>query len=453
MSTEPLVFCIGHWVEMNKQSIVAIIGRPNVGKSSLFNRLVGQRQAIVSNEAGTTRDAVRNTVQYKESNFWLVDTAGLQKTTDQIVEDSVALADEAIASSDITLMVIDASSAISDEERRIAKRVLKSKKPVILVVNKIDANKRKVPSEVKKLGIKTIVGTSAIHGDGAGELIEEIVAHLPKSKPIESKDLNRIALLGRPNVGKSSIFNEFIDKNKAVVSDVAGTTRDVNIAIKRVGGVDFEISDTAGVRKPGKRKDIEHFSWLRTVSAINNCDVAILVLDATEPSVAVDQKVAGLVKEAGKGLIIAINKWDLVKSEEGKQAWLERLLQRDFPYVWWAPMVLTSAQSGHNMTKLIQVASGIIERRNQKIPTKELNNIIQTAMAKHPPSGLKNRHPKLNYATQTDVNPPEFTLFGAHIEFLHWSYKRYLESQLREARDFSGTAIRLVFKSKYKEQA
>lgn len=437
---------------MNSQAIVAIIGRPNVGKSSLFNRLVGQRQAIVSNVAGTTRDAVRNTVHYKDSSFWLVDTAGLQKATDQIVGDSVALADEAIHSADLILMVIDATSAVTEEDRRIAKRALKSNKQLILVVNKVDANRRKVPEEVKKLGIKTVIGTSAIHGDGAGELVEEIMAQLPKTNPADKADLDRIALLGRPNVGKSSIFNEFIDKNKAVVSDIAGTTRDVNTAIKRVDGEDFEISDTAGVRKPGKRKDIEHFSWLRTVTAINNCDVAILVIDASEPSVAVDQKVAGLVKEAGKGLIIAINKWDLVKSEDGKQAWLERLLQRDFPFVWWAPMVLTSAQSGHNMTKLMQVARGIIERRRQKIATKELNNIIQTAMAKHPPSGLKNRHPKLNYATQTDINPPEFTLFGAHIEFLHWSYKRYLESQLREARDFSGTAIRLVFKSKYKEK-
>ncbi len=438
---------------MNKQPIVAIIGRPNVGKSSLFNRLVGQRQAIVSNVAGTTRDAVRNIVNYKDTSFWLVDTAGLQKATDQIVGDSVALADEAIASADLILMVIDASSTVAEEDRRIAKRALKSRKPLILVVNKIDANKRKMPQEVKKLGIKTTIGTSAIHGDGAGELIEEIADRLPKRKPAEATSPHCIALLGRPNVGKSSIFNEFIDKNKAVVSEVAGTTRDVNVAIKRVNGVDIEISDTAGVRKPGKRKDIEHFSWLRTVYAINSCDVAILVIDATEPSVAVDQKVAGLVKEAGKGLIIAINKWDLVKSEEGMQAWLEQILQRDYPFVWWAPLVLTSAQSGHNMTKLIQLANEIIERRSQRIATKELNKIIQTAMAKHPPSGLKNRHPKLNYVTQTDVNPPEFTLFGAHIEFLHWSYKRYLESQLREARNFSGTAIRLVFKSKYKEKA
>lgn len=438
---------------MEKLPIVAIIGRPNVGKSSLFNRLTGARQAIVSNVAGTTRDSVRNTVSYNNTNFWLVDTAGLQKATSQIVEDSVALADEAITDADLIVMVVDASGAIGEEDKRIAKRALKAKKPIVLAVNKVDANKRKVPDETKKLGIKAIIGTSAIHGDGAAELIESIASQLPQRKTTTTKEMTRIALLGRPNVGKSSIFNAFIDKNKAVVSDIAGTTRDVNIAIKRVDGTDFELSDTAGVRKPGKRKDIEHFSWLRTVAAINNCDVAILVIDATEPSVAVDQKVAGLVKEAGKGLIIAINKWDLVKAEEGKQAWLERLLQRDFPFVWWAPMVLTSAESGHNMTKLMQVAADIIERRCQKITTKELNNILQTAMAKHPPSGLKNRHPKLNYATQTDINPPEFTLFGAHIEFLHWSYKRYLESQLREARDFSGTAIRLVFKSKYKEKA
>lgn len=438
---------------MKNIPIIAIVGLPNVGKSSLFNRLVGRRQAIVAKKAGTTRDPVKNLTEWGGKHFWLIDTAGLEKAADQPAASAQDLINESIDSADVIVMVVAANQPVTNELRAPIKQAFKAGKPLVLAVNKIDTTKNQLPAEFHKLGLKTVIGTSAIHASGAAELLDEIIKLIPKKAAALAGDLApQMALVGRPNVGKSSIFNKLVGGGKAIVTNEPGTTRDVNAQTITYNKQPYVISDTAGIRRPGKIKNIEHFSWLRTLEAINAADVAILVMDATEPSVAVDQKIAGIVKEAGKGLIIAINKWDQVNQDESAQAGLMALLQRDFAHAWWAPVVLTSAATGHNIPKLLKIGSEVLDRRTQKISTKELNKVLQAAMAAHPPAGLKNRHPKLNYVTQTGVNPPQFSLFGAHLEFLHWSYKRYLEKQIREAWDFTGTPIELVYKSKHKEK-
>lgn len=433
-----------------KLPIVAIVGRPNVGKSSLFNRLVGKRQAVVANEPGTTRDRVQNRTHFGGKDCWLVDTAGQAAAADELAQNVQGQINEARELADVILVVIDAAT-LTDADRRAAKLALQSKKPVVLAVSKIDTVHNKVPEQAQKLGIRTIVGVSALHGTGAEELASEIGALLPKRKVESQAAQSSLALLGRPNVGKSSLFNALIGRPQAIVSQQQGTTRDVNRAELKHHGTTFTLLDTAGYRKIGKTNAVEHFSILRSLEALNESDVAILVLDATEPATALDQKLAGLVKEAGKGLVLALNKWDLLKDEEGAQKQLEKRLQAELPYVWWAPLVLTSATTGHNVKKLVELGQKIIETRKQKLATKELNALLQQAMAAHPPAGLKNRHPKLNYVTQTGENPPQITLFGAQLEFLHWSYKRYLENELRKAFDFSGTPIDLQFRSKYKD--
>lgn len=432
-----------------KLPLVAIIGRPNVGKSSLFNRLVGQRKAIVTDIPGTTRDPVESVLKYRDKTFWLVDTAGMADDT-QLADDVQAQVDEAIATADVVVVVADADEPVTDQDRRVAKQALKTKLPVILAVNKIDKTRRSVPTGFEKLGVKHTIGTSAIHGYGADELLGSITANLKKVKGGEKSADLTLALVGRPNVGKSSLFNKLTGADKALVSQEPGTTRDVNQAdIKRTGKT-VRLLDTGGIRRSGKiaRNVIERFSLMRTTSAIANSDVCVLLIDGTEPSTALDQKIAGLVKEAGRGLILALNKWDLVRDDESQVTLAERLVERDFQFVWWAPLVYVSANSGHNANKLVGLASDIQQHRRQQIPTPQLNTLLTQAVTGHPPAGLKNRHPKLKYIVQTDTNPPAFTVFGSQVDYLHWSYKRYLETQLRETFDFAGTPIRLYFENK-----
>lgn len=432
---------------MKKLPIVAIVGRPNVGKSSLFNRIIGRRQAVVAEEAGTTRDSVQSLAEWNGKQFWLVDTAGLQAAKDPLAKDVQAQIGEARAVADVIVLVVDAATIPTADDRKSAKLALKSGRPVLLAVNKIDGTANRTPAVFSKLGIKQIVGVSAIHGTNSGDLLDEISSQLPKRK---SKAITApaIALLGRPNVGKSSIFNGLAGTSRAIVSDVSGTTRDVNRTAITVKKKRYDILDTAGIRRPGRAAGIEKLSILRTLQAVNECDVAVVVLDATELAVALDQKIAGMVSEAGKGLIVAVNKWDLIEDKEKVQKQIETQLYRTLPFVWWAPMVLTSAESGHNVIKLIDIAEGIMQRRQTEIKTSELNRYLTQAVGKHPPAGLKNRHPKLRYVTQTGSQPPQFTFFGTQLDFLHWSYKRYLDKLLREQFDFSGTPLKLLFRNK-----
>ncbi|MFZ1242922.1 MAG: ribosome biogenesis GTPase Der [Candidatus Saccharimonas sp.] len=431
-----------------KLPTVAIIGRANAGKSSLFNRILHSQQAIVAREAGTTRDSVIGKASYRHHQFWLVDTAGLKPAEDEFeasIQDQIA---DAADAADVILVVVDSSEYPSDEDRRVAKTALKSRKPVILVTNKADLKTSLPEDEFRRLGIKSIIRTSAEHNSGITDVLDEICDHIPEKQELPEDDILRIALIGRPNVGKSSLFNTLAGKQQAIVANIAGTTRDINRVAIRYEGQAIELLDTAGVRRQGKQEvGIEKFSVLRTLAAIEESDICFLLMDANELNTALDQRLAGIIAEAGKGLVIVVSKWDIV---QGKNAYTRDALAPKiagyFDFTPWAPLIFTSAVTGQNVTKLFDIALDILQHRTQETKTRVLNDMLQRAIQAHPPAGLKNTHPKLRYIVQTDTNPPWFVIYGSNLKFVHWSYKRYLERQLRDTYNYSGTPLKLSFR-------
>jgi len=431
-----------------KLPTVAIIGRANAGKSSLFNRMMRSQQAIVAREAGTTRDRVVGKAAYHGHEFWLVDTAGLKPAEDEFEASIQEQITDASDAADVILVVVDSTEYPSDEDRRVAKTALKSRKPVILIANKTDLRGSLPTSEFLRLGIKSIIRTSAEHNSGISDALDEICRHIPEKRQAEPSDVLKIALIGRPNVGKSSLFNTLAGKQQAIVAGVAGTTRDVNRIRLRYQGQTIELLDTAGIRRQGKQEvGIEKFSVLRTLAAIEEADICFLLMDVNELNTALDQRLAGIIAEAGKGMAIVVSKWDAV---EGKDAYtrdaLAPQISAQFDFTPWAPLIFTSAVTGQNVTKLFDLALGIAAHRQQKTTTRTLNDLLQRSVQKHPPAGLKNTHPKLRYIVQTDTNPPWFVIYGSNLKFVHWSYKRYLERRIRDTYDYTGTPIKLSFR-------
>lgn len=434
-----------------KIPIVAIVGQANVGKSSLFNAVLARREAIVAKEAGTTRDSIMAKASWNEHDFWLVDTAGMKDAEDDFeftIQEQITQATE---SADLIWVVVESDSQITEEDRRIAKLALKSRKPVFLVINKIDKLRVQI-APFERLGIKEMVKTSTTQRKGIDELLDKTVSQIPEASIKQDPDRLKIALLGRPNVGKSQLFNALAKKQQAIVADRAGTTRDINRATVRYKNKDIELLDTAGIRRSGKiERGIEHFSVLRTLSGIQEADICLLLIDVNELGVQLDQKIAGLIKEAGKGLIIVVTKWDIAEEKDAfTRDDLAPKIAHIFDFVPWAPLIFTSAVTGQNVTKLFDLAKEIHLRRQQQIPTKDLNNWLHSTIDKHPPAGLKNHQPKLNYMVQETDNPiPAFKIFGSQTKFLHWSYKRYLDRNLREQYDYVGTPIQLWFIEKH----
>jgi GTP-binding protein len=470
----------------SKVPIVAIVGRANVGKSSLFNAMLGRREAIVADEPGTTRDSITAKAELESGKqFWLVDTAGLKDAADAFeltIQDQIT---EAAYSADIILVTVDGTTIITEEDRRVTKLAFKSGKRLILLINKSDKAKKAQIKAFEKLGIKTMIATSATQKRGFDELEEALEEALPAASIYEADDRIRVALLGRPNVGKSSLYNALAKKQQAIVADRAGTTRDVNRTIVKYMEREIELLDTAGIRRSGRiERGVEHFSVLRSLQAIEQSDVCMLLVDANELSVALDQKIAGMVKEAGKGLIIVVSKWDLMKedavteftekkphviakmakaSSDEKKAEFEaekvkkdktldlhtkvsRRIANDFNFVPWAPLIFTSSVTGKNTPKLFELTLEIMDRREQKISTRDLNAWLKKVTDRHPPAGLKNRQPKLRYMTQEIDNPiPAFKIFGSQTKFLHWSYRRHMDRMMRESWDYTGTPVQLWF--------
>jgi GTP-binding protein len=435
-----------------KLPTVAIVGQTNVGKSSLFNRMVGYQQAIVAREPGTTRDRVVGKVDYENRHFWVVDTAGLKDPSDEFEATIQEQIEEASAAADVILVVVDGTLAPSDEDRTVAKKALKSKKPVLLLINKTDKKDTFATEDYLRLGIKQIFRTSAEHDRGVSEVLDALTEILPATKDIEDDGILRIALIGRPNVGKSNLFNTLAGKQQAIVSNIAGTTRDVNRTRVRYNQRDVELLDTAGIRKNGKvGVGIEKFSVLRSLQAIEQADVCLLLIDVNETHTALDQKLAGLIKEAGKGLIMVISKWDSLEDKTPfSRDEIAKQLLKDYQHVPWAPLIFTSAVTGQNVSSIFEIAAQIDARRKQQFKTSDLNKILQMAVANHPPAGLKNTHPRLRYMVQTDVSPPWFVVFGSHLKLLHWGYKRYFEHIMREKYDLVGTPIMFSFREEKK---
>lgn len=431
-----------------KIPIVAIVGRANVGKSSMFNYVLGNREAIVADEPGTTRDSIYGKAEYDGKDFWLVDTAGLKTAEDDFeftIQEQIA---QAADSADVIIVMIEAPAVISEEDRRVATMALKTRKPVVLAVNKADKVKKPNIDDYRKLGVKDIFLTSVSQGSGIEELFEHVAGLLPKASITEASDRIHLAILGRPNVGKSQLFNTLAKKQQAVVADRAGTTRDVNRTVIRYMQREIELMDTAGIRRPGRiERGVEKFSVIRSLAAIEQSDICLLLIDVNEPSVQLDQKIAGMIKEAHKGLVLVVSKWD---SLDDKDAYthdkLMPQIRHDFDFIPWAPLVVTSAVTGHNVAKIFDIVLEIAATRETRLKTAELNSWLHKVTDKHPPAGLKNRQPKLRYIVQEEGMPyPSFKMFGSQLKFLHWSYRRHLERTFREAFGFNGTGIKFWY--------
>ncbi len=466
---------------MKKMPIVALIGQTNAGKSSILNRLARKNIAIVAREEGTTRDNVVATI---DDTFMLIDTAGLKDPSDDFEASIQNQIQDAIEAADVILVTLDSSKYFDYRDKQIAKNALRSGKPVYLVLNKCDLGNSLPIEEFRALGIasENIYYVSATTGEGIAKLKDGInvllrgfrsaaargLAREPLGNGRERRDPKKdimpslkIALIGRPNVGKSSLFNTLGKKQQAIVSSRQGTTRDVNRVEIRYKGRDLEILDTAGLRKPGKREvGIEKFSAIRTLAAIEEADICCLLVDATEPHSKLDQSLAGQIVEAGKGIIMVVTKADLLDEATPTNYYGEEniknrtaadflidALEKDFDFLPYAPVLMTSAKTGLNATQLFELALTIDEARHTEVKTSDLNKILNEAIVSHAPAGLKNTRPKPKYIVQTDVCPPWFVVHGHDLELLHWSWKRYLERKIREKYPFVGTPIMFSYRS------
>lgn len=431
-----------------KLPVVAIIGQTNAGKSSLFNRLARRQQAIVAREAGTTRD---NVVTKIDDRYLLIDTAGLKDPDDEFEANIQNQIDDAVESADLILLALDSSKYPNHDDKLIAKKALKSGKPTLLLLNKSDLGESLPDEEFLSLGIKYPLRTSATTSLGLNNLRDRITDELSKlgfkDKPVKTEGNSlKIALIGRPNVGKSSLFNTLAEKQQAIVANLSGTTRDINRTEIRYKGRTIELLDTAGLRKPGKREvGIEKFSALRSLAAIEEADVCCLLVDSTEPHSKLDQALAGQIVDAGKGIILVVTKTDLEHQDTDE---ILDKLEYDFKFIPYAPVILTSSVTGKNATKIFELATQIDRARHAELKTSDLNKVLHEAIRMHPPAGLKNTHPRLRYMVQTDTCPPWFVVYGSNLSLLHWSYKRYLERCLREAYPFEGTPIFFSFRNR-----
>jgi len=436
---------------MKTLPLVAIIGQTNAGKSSLFNRLVGRREAIVAREEGTTRD---NVVAIVDDRYVLVDTAGLKDPTDDFETSIRDQIEDAITSASLILVLIDGSKYPDNETTQLVRMAQKSKKPYLVALNKSDLGASLPLTEFRNFGEKNLIRTSVTTGQGTDELKKAIRENLninPEETTEDSKEAVqdsalKIALIGRPNVGKSALFNALAKKQQAIVSSRQGTTRDINRVEIKFKGKTLEILDTAGLRKPGKREvGIEKFSALRTLAAIEEADICCLLVDSTEPHSKLDQTLAGQIVEAGKGIIMVVTKTDLATQERDH---LLDQLEKDFNFIPYAPVIITSSTTGQNVTKIFELSLQIDQNRKTILKTSDLNKILTDARQDHQPAGLKNTRPKLRYITQTDTCPPWFVVYGSDLQQLHWSYKRYLERKIRDAHPFVGTPIKFSFKNR-----
>jgi GTPase len=436
--------------------IVAIVGRPNVGKSSLFNRIVGERRAIVEDEPGTTRDRLEADVEWMDRRFRLIDTGGYE-TEDTNVYASL-IGDQvrtAISSAAIVLLCIDARDGLTATDYEIAAIVRESGRPVIVVANKADNERREFAAiaDAWELGLGEPVPVSALHGINVGVMLDEVIEQIPEQGALPELDRVRIAVIGRPNVGKSMLLNALANEDRVIVSDVAGTTRDaIDLDIDTPEGA-FTIVDTAGIRRPGKLGvGVERHSVTRARQAIERCDVAILVVDGTEGVTSQDTHIAGMAIEAYKGLVVAVNKIDLWDDPEAKRDWINRQMRGRLQFLPYALVTFISALNQRGLGEMLKLTVQAREARRRRVPTPQLNAMFRKAMATHHAPVVHNKRLKLFYATQAGIDPPTFILFVNDPKIIHFSYRRFLERSLREAFDFEGTAVKVIFKSRSEDE-
>lgn len=439
-----------------KRQIVAIVGRPNVGKSTLFNKLVGDRVSIVNNEPGVTRDRLYRNIEWLGKEFVLVDTGGLEpRSKDFMLQKIKEQAYVAIDEADVVIFVVDGKAGITGLDEEIANILRKQDKKVIVAVNKID-NYMKDQSNILEfygLGFETIIGISAEHKTNFGDMLDLVSSKFTDNTNEVIEEGLKIAVLGRPNAGKSSFVNKILNKDRSIVSDIAGTTRDSIDSQFRYNSKPYTIIDTAGIRKKSKLEDnIEYYSVLRAVKAIDRADVCILMLDSTELVTEQDKRVAGLIFEAKKPIIIAINKWDLVEKDNNTVKEFTEKVKAEMPFLDYAPIVTISALTGKRTLDVISQVEIINEEYNKKISTGILNQVLADMVAQNPVPTRKGRAVKINYATQVSVAPPKFVFFSNNPELVHFSYKRYIENKLREYFGYEGCPIDIVFNRKNEDK-
>ena len=433
-----------------RKPIVAIVGRQNVGKSTLLNRLAGRRIAIVEDLPGTTRDRVIADVSWHGDEFTLVDTGGLEidpdTTVGQGVREQIKIA---AAEADVIILLVDVRDGVTPSDLEAASTVRQTSKPVILVANKADNERLETHAvDFYGLGLGDPVAVSALHGRSTAELLDRISTLLPVSAPPEVEpEMMKVAIVGRPNVGKSMLLNALLGSERAIVDDAPGTTRDAIDTLLDFEGANVLLIDTAGMRRRGRLgRGIERYSVMRALRAIDRADVALLVLDAKELPAAQDMHIAGYILQAARGIILVVNKWDLILG--GNQAEWDKYIRDQFRFVAYAPILYTSALLGQGVAEVMPGAREVYQERRKRLPTAQVNSVVQQAVAGHSPPRKGHRQLKILHATQADVNPPTFVFFVNDARLVHFSYRRYLENRLRQSFGFVGTPLRLVFKSR-----
>ena len=440
-----------------RRPIVAVVGRPNVGKSTLFNCLAGERISIVKDTPGVTRDRIYADVTWLDTSFTLIDTGGIEPDSKDIILSQMReQAQIAIDTADVIIFLVDVKQGLVDADLNVANMLRKSKKPVVLVVNKVDSFEKfgNDVYEFYNLGIGEPFPISSVNKLGLGEMLDEVISHFDENLYTEEEDDRpKVAIVGKPNVGKSSIINKLIGENRVIVSDIAGTTRDAVDTQVKYNGKKYELIDTAGLRKKSKINDeLEAFMIVRTVAAVERCDVCVLVIDATEGVTAQDAKIAGIAHERGKAMIIAVNKWDAIEKDNKTTNEFTKEIRTVLSYMPYAEILFVSAETGQRLPKLFETIDAVMENHAMRIQTGVLNEIMVEAVAMQQPPTDKGKRLKLFYITQVAVKPPTFVIFVNDKELMHFSYTRYIENRIRDTFGFRGTPLKFIIRERQEEK-
>ena len=432
--------------------IVAVVGRPNVGKSTLFNRLAGERISIVQDTPGVTRDRIYADAEWLNRKFTLIDTGGMEIGSEEIIQRQILQqAEIAIETADVILFVTDVKTGVTDDDRQVA-NLLRTKKPVVLAVNKVDSVKRDTMDiyEFYELGIGDPLPVSAGQALGLGDMLDEMVKHFPENTGTdEDDDAIKVAIIGKPNVGKSSLINKILGEDRLIVSNIPGTTRDAVDSPITIDGQKYIFIDTAGMRRKSKiKEEIERFSIIRAVAAVERCDVAVLLIDANEGVTDQDTKIAGIAHERGRAALIAVNKWDSIEKDDKTMNRYLKDIANELAYMAYAPRVFISAQTGQRIDRMLEMIQTVHQNHALRISTGVLNEVLIEATAMQQPPADKGRQLRLYYMTQVSVKPPTFVIFVNERGLFHFSYRRYIENQLREAFGFVGTPIHFIVREK-----
>ena len=440
-----------------RKPIVAVVGRPNVGKSTLFNALAGENIAIVKDTPGITRDRIYTDVTWLDRTFTLIDTGGIEPDSkDVILSQMRAQAEIAMETADVIIFLVDVKQGLVDADSKVADMLRRSHKPVVLVVNKVDSYEKYMADvyEFYNLGIGDPHAISAANRQGLGDMLEEVVSYFPENTGAEEEDDRpKVAIVGKPNVGKSSLINKLLGENRLIVSDIAGTTRDAVDTEVKYNGKEYVFIDTAGLRRKNKiKEDLERYMIVRTVSAVERADIVVLVIDAVEGVTEQDAKIAGIAHERGKAVIIAVNKWDVVEKDDKTIYRVTEKVRNTLSYMPYAEILFVSAVTGQRLNKLFEIIDIVSENHAMRVATGVLNEIMAEAVVMQQPPSDKGKRLRLYYITQVSVKPPTFVIFVNDKELMHFSYTRYIENQIRETFGFRGTPLRFIIRERNEKE-